>query len=114
MADSKVQPTTGVIQARAVFRNSDRSIMPGQYVRIFMEGDILKDAILIPQKKCVSHTTQKGSSVMALNAEDVVSEVPIEIIATVGDRYLVGNGLKAGDRIISEGLVRPGPAPRCA
>ncbi|MFG6374898.1 MAG: efflux RND transporter periplasmic adaptor subunit [Desulfovibrio sp.] len=108
--DSKVQPTTGVIQARAVFRNSDESIMPGQYVRIFMEGDILKDAILIPQK-CVS-TTQKGSSVMALNAEDVVSEVPIEIIATVGDRYLVGNGLKAGDRIISEGLVKARPGAK--
>ena len=99
-------------QARAVFRNSDGSIMPGQYVRIFTEGDILKDAILIPQN--AFPTTQKGSSVMALNAEDVVSEVPIEIIATVGDRYLVGNGLKAGDRIISEGLVKPGPAPRCA
>lgn len=108
--DSKVQPTTGVIQARAVFSNSDEAIMPGQYVRIYMQGDILKDAILIPQK-CVS-TTQKGASVMALNAEDVVSEVPIEIIATVGDRYLVGKGLKDGDRIISEGMIKARPGAK--
>lgn len=108
--DSKVQPDTGVIQARAVFDNSRGEIMPGQYVRIYMEGDILKEAILIPQK-CVS-TTQKGSSVMALNAEDVVSEVPISIIATVGDRYLVGEGLKGGERIVSEGIIKARPGSR--
>lgn len=108
--DSKVQPDTGVIQARAVFDNSKGEIMPGQYVRIYMEGDILKDAVLIPQK-CVS-TTQKGSSVMALNAEDVVSEVPISIIATVGDRYLIGEGLKGGERIVSEGIIKARPGSK--
>ena len=53
--DSQVQPTTGVIKARAVFPNAEGRIMPGQYVRLFVEGDILKNAILIPQK-CVVMT----------------------------------------------------------
>ena len=63
--DSQVQPSTGVIKARAVFANADGHIMPGQYVRLFMEGDVLTNAVLIPQK-CVL-LTQKGALVMALD-----------------------------------------------
>ncbi len=108
--DSQVQPTTGVIQARAVFANKNGAIMPGQYVRIYMKGDILKDAILIPQK-CVVHT-QKGSSVMMLDKDDVVSIVPVTIDATVGDRYLIQSGLAGGERIISEGIVKARPGSK--
>lgn len=108
--DSKVQPTTGVIQARAVFDNKNGAIMPGQYVRIYMDGDILTNAILIPQK-CVSHTA-KGDSVYVVGADDVVSAIPIEIGVTVGDRYLVTSGLKGGERIISEGLVKARPGSK--
>lgn len=108
--DSKVQPDTGVIQARAVFENPEGVIMPGQYVRIYMEGDILKDAILIPQK-CVIHT-QKGSSVMLVDKDDVVSVQPVEIGVTVGDRYLVDKGLTGGERIISEGIVKARPGSK--
>ena len=108
--DSQVQPTTGVIQARAVFTNADQSIMPGQYVRIYMSGDVLKNAILVPQK-CVS-ITQKGASVMALDKDDVVSIRPVTIGVTVGDQYLIDSGLQAGDRIISEGQVKARPGAK--
>lgn len=108
--DSQVQPTTGVIQARAVFENANGAIMPGQYVRLYMEGDVLKDAILIPQK-CVIHT-QKGSSVMTVDKDDVVAMVPVTIGVTVGDRYLVEKGLEGGERIISEGIVKARPGSK--
>lgn len=108
--DSKVQPDTGVIQARAIFENPNGIIMPGQYVRIYMEGDVLKDAILIPQK-CVIHT-QKGSSVMLVDKDDVVAVQPVEIGVTVGDRYLVDKGLEGGERIISEGLIKARPGAK--
>ncbi|MDR2573991.1 MAG: efflux RND transporter periplasmic adaptor subunit [Desulfovibrio sp.] len=119
--DSQVQPDTGVIKARAVFANAERKIMPGQYVRLFMEGDILKNAVLIPQK-CVL-LTQKGAVVMALDAENRVSAIPVSLNVAIGDKYLVDSGLEGGERIISEGLVkaRPGsqvrvfnPAPKTA
>lgn len=108
--DSKVQPTTGVIQARAIFQNPNGAIMPGQYVRIYMEGDILKDAILIPQK-CVMHT-QNGYSVLTLDKDNVVSLVPVEVGVTVGDRYLIDKGLEGGERIISEGLIKARPGSK--
>lgn len=108
--DSKVQPATGVIQARAVFSNQNGEIMPGQYVRIYMTGDILNNAILIPQK-CVAHTA-RGDSVMVVDKEDVVSIVPIDIAVTVGDRYLITKGLSGGERIISEGMVKARPGAK--
>ena len=105
--DSQVQPSTGVIKARAVFANADGHIMPGQYVRLYMEGDVLKNAVLIPQK-CVV-LTQKGSLVMGLDKDNKVYAIPVTLSVAVGDRYLVDSGLKGGERII-----RPGPEPRCA
>lgn len=108
--DSQVQPSTGVIQARAVFANADSSIMPGQYVRISIHGDILKNAVLIPQK-CVIHTNA-GSSVMTLDKDDVVSLVPVVVRATVGDRYLISQGLKGGERIVSEGIIKARPGSK--
>ena len=110
--DSQVQPGTGVIKARAVFANGDRSIMPGQYVRLFMEGDILPDAVLVPQK-CVM-LTQKGAMVMGVDKDNKVFPIPVTLGTSIGDRYLVESGLKGGERIISEGLVkaRPGTVVR--
>ena len=105
--DSQVQPTTGVIKARAVFPNAEGRIMPGQYVRLFVEGDILKNAILIPQKCVVM--TQKGAMVMGLDKDDKVYPIPITVTVAVGDKYLVGSGLKGGERIISEGIIKARP-----
>lgn len=105
--DSQVQPNTGVIKARAVFNNADHSIMPGQYVRLFMEGDILKNAVLVPQK-CVL-LTQKGSLVMGVDKDDKVYPIPVAIGVSVGDKYLVLEGLKGGERIISEGMIKARP-----
>lgn len=105
--DSQVQPTTGVIKARAVFSNADGGIMPGQYVRVRMEGDILKNAVLIPQK-CVM-LTQQGAQVMALDKDDKAFTVPVSLNVAVGDKYLVESGLVGGERIISEGLVKARP-----
>lgn len=108
--DSKVQPGTGVIQARAVFANKEGGIMPGQYVRIHMQGDVLTNAILVPQK-CVIQT-QKGTSVMLVDKDDIVSVGEVEVGATIGDRYLIDKGLEPGQRIISEGLVKARPGSK--
>ena len=80
--DSRVQPETGVVQARASFANSDGQIMPGQYVRIFMDGDVLVNAVLIPQKAVL--ITQKGSFVMTLDKDNVVGTQKVEVSETIG------------------------------
>ena len=108
--DSRVQPETGVVQARASFANSDGRIMPGQYVRIFMDGDVLVNAVLIPQKAVL--ITQKGSFVMTLDKDNVVGTRKVEVSETIGDMYLVDSGLKGGERIICEGMVKARPGAK--
>ena len=108
--DSQVQPTTGVIKARAVFDNSKGAIMPGQYVRLYMDGDTLKKAILIPQK-CVT-ITQKGAVVMAVDQENKVYPIPVVVSESIGQNYLVDQGLKGGERLIVEGLIKARPGAK--
>ncbi|MCR5814772.1 MAG: efflux RND transporter periplasmic adaptor subunit [Desulfovibrio sp.] len=108
--DSQVQATTGVIKARAVFDNDKGAIMPGQYVRLYMDGDILNKAILIPQK-CVT-ITQKGAVVLGVDKENTVYTLPVVISESIGQYYLVDAGLKGGERIISEGLIKARPGSK--
>lgn len=110
--DTQVDPNTGAIKARATFPNADNHMMPGQYVRIFMEGDILKNAILIPQKAVIM--TQKGSLAMIVTPENKIQPAPLKISFSIGENYLVEEGLKGGERIVLEGLVkaRPGATVR--
>ena len=108
--DSQVQPDTGVIKARAVFANKDGAIMPGQYVRLSMDGDVLKDAILIPQK-CVT-ITDKGPFVFAVDKENTVVLTPVVISESIGQSYLVDSGLKGGERLIVEGIIKARPGSK--
>ncbi len=105
--DTKVNPSTGAVQSRAEFTNKDGIILPGQYVRIFLEGAVLKDAILIPQKAVL--TTQKGTLVMIVNEQNIVEMRPIKIGTSIGQMYLIDEGLKAGEKIVLDGLVKARP-----
>ncbi len=101
---TQVDQTMGVIQMRATFDNSKGIILPGQYVRIFLEGAVLKNAILIPQKAVL--ITQKGPLVMVINKDNIVEMRPIQINMPVEQMYLLDGGLKDGERIVLEGLVK--------
>ena len=105
--DTQVDQTMGVVKARAQFPNDDDYVLPGQYVRLLMEGDMLKDAILIPQR-CVL-MTQKGTLVMVVGENNVVEMRPVKLGVSVGSNYYVEAGLKNGERIILEGLVKARP-----
>lgn len=108
--DSQVQADTGVIKARASFANSKNEIMPGQYVRIYMDGDVLTDAILIPQSAVM--ITQKGTFVMVVDSRNIVSPRAVKISDSIGDSYLVDEGLKDGERIVSTGLLKARPGSK--
>ncbi len=101
---TQVDQSMGVIQMRATFDNSDGIILPGQYVRIFLEGAVLKNATLIPQK-CVL-ITQQGPLVMVVNKDNIVEMRPIKITMPVEQMYLLEGGLEEGERIILDGLVK--------
>jgi len=104
-----VDPSTGSVTLRAVFPNPNQTLLPGMFVRAILEEGVDENAILIPQRG-VTRNPKGDALVMVVGAEEKVEPRPIKVVRTVGDSWLVGDGLKAGDRVILEGLqkARPG------
>jgi membrane fusion protein (multidrug efflux system) len=104
-----VDQSTGSVTLRAIFPNPKQTLLPGMFVRAILVEGVNEDAILIPQRG-VTRNPKGDALVMTVGAEDKVEPRPIKVIRTVGDSWLVSDGLKAGDRVILEGLqkARPG------
>ncbi|NTV49903.1 MAG: efflux RND transporter periplasmic adaptor subunit [Geobacteraceae bacterium] len=106
-----VDQSTGSVTLRAVFPNPRQALLPGMFVRAILVEGVNDNAILVPQRG-VTRNPKGDAVVMVVGAEEKVEPRPVKVVRTVGDSWLVGDGLKAGDRVILEGLqkARPGTA----
>lgn len=104
-----VDQSTGSITLRAIFPNPKQTLLPGMFVRAVLEEGVNEQAILAPQRG-VTRNPKGEAMVMVVGAEDKVEPRVIKVVRTIGDNWLVAEGLKAGDRVILEGLqkARPG------
>lgn len=104
-----VDQSTGSVTLRAVFPNPNQTLLPGMFVRAILEEGVDENAILIPQRG-VTRNPKGDALVMVVGAEEKVEPRTIKVVRTVGESWLVSDGLKAGDRVILEGLqkARPG------
>jgi len=104
-----VDQSTGSITLRAIFPNPKQTLLPGMFVRAILEEGVSEQAILVPQRG-VTRNPKGDAVVMVVGAEEKVEQRPIKVVRTVGDNWLVSEGMKAGDRVIVEGLqkARPG------
>ena len=104
-----VDPGTGSVTLRAVFPNPDQVLLPGMFVRAQLVAGLKSEAILVPQQG-VTRNTKGDPTAMVVNAESKVEVRPIKTERAVGNRWLVGEGLQPGDRVITEGLqfIQPG------
>ncbi|QGN36942.1 multidrug efflux RND transporter periplasmic adaptor subunit AcrA [Klebsiella oxytoca] len=108
-SDVTVDQTTGSITLRAIFPNPDHTLLPGMFVRARLEEGVNPDAILVPQQG-VTRTPRGDASAMVVGEGDKVEVRQITATQAIGDKWLVTEGLKTGDRVIVTGLqkVRPG------
>ncbi|WP_243395742.1 efflux RND transporter periplasmic adaptor subunit [Sphingomonas oleivorans] len=106
--DMSVDENTGTVSLRAQFPNPQRYLLPGQFVRARIEGGTTQGGLLVPQRAV--QVSPKGASVMVVGRDDVAMARPIEVGDLQGDNWVVRSGLKAGERVIVNGLqkVRPG------
>lgn len=107
-SDVTVDQSTGSITLRAVFPNSRRDLLPGMYVRAVLEEGGEDGAILAPQQG-VSRDAKGNPTALVVGAENKVELRVLKTRRTVGDQWLVSEGLKAGDRLIVDGLQRIAP-----
>lgn len=110
-SDVTVDQSTGSITLRAVFPNPQHRLLPGMFVRARIDEGIQPDAILVPQQG-VTRTPRGDATVLVVNEQNNVESRTVVAPQAFGDRWLVTQGLKNGDRVIVSGLqkVRPGIA----
>ena len=94
---------------RAVFPNPDRILLPGMFVHAQLVAGSRSDAILAPQQG-VTRNPRGQAVAMLVTDDNKVEQRIIQTERTVGNRWLVSDGLNVGDRLITEGLhmVQPG------
>lgn len=111
-SEAQVDQTTGSVTLRALFANPGRTLLPGMYVTARLVQAVDQMAVLAPQQ-AVTRDEKGAPSAMVVSADGKSAQVrPIQTSRVVGDKWLVTAGLKPGDRLITEGLVKlRGPGP---
>ncbi|BEV71671.1 multidrug efflux RND transporter periplasmic adaptor subunit MexA [Paludibacterium sp. THUN1379] len=107
--DVTVDPSTGSVTLRAQFPNPKHALLPGMFVRARLVEGVNEKAILVAQD-LISHNEKGQAVAMVVGAGDKVEARVVETPRAVGNRWLVSQGLKPGDRLIVDGLqyIRPG------
>lgn len=108
-SDVKVDESTGSITLRAIFPNPKHLLLPGMFVRARIDEGVQPDAILVPQQG-VTRTPRGDATVLVVNDKNQVESRTVVAPQAIGDRWLITEGLKNGDRVIVSGLqkARPG------
>jgi membrane fusion protein (multidrug efflux system) len=107
-SDVTVDQNTGTIALRAVFPNPAGDLLPGMYVRAVLEEGMDEKAILVPQM-AVTRDTKGNPTALVIGADDKVELRVLQTQRVVGDKWLVSEGLKAGDKLIVDGLQKIAP-----
>jgi len=105
--DSLITRGTGTVSARAVVANPDQKLLPGQFVRVRVDGLVYPKALSVPERAMTQGP--KGTAVMLVNAEGMAEERPVRAGTTANGRWLILDGLKEGEQVIVEGLAKVMP-----
>lgn len=110
-SDVTVDPSTGSQLLRMVFPNPRHILLPGMYVRAIVEEGVAEKAILVPQQG-VTRDPKGNALAMVVDGSGKVEQRTLKVDRAIGSKWLVLEGLNAGDRVILEGLqkIRPGMA----
>jgi membrane fusion protein (multidrug efflux system) len=102
--DRQVKTSTGTILVTAVLANPGSILRPGFFARARVTANVLKDAVVVPQR-AVSEI--QGSYQLALIGADGKAEIrPVKMGARTGTDWVVTSGLKAGEKVIVEGIQK--------
>jgi membrane fusion protein (multidrug efflux system) len=107
-SDVTVDPSTGNFLLRAIVPNPRLLLLPGMYVRAILNEGLLTQALLAPQVGITRDAKGNGSA-MVVNRGGKVEARSVRVSRTLGDQWLVEEGLSAGDRLIVEGLQKVQP-----
>jgi membrane fusion protein (multidrug efflux system) len=106
-SDVRVSGQTGTSDARAVIENPEGKLRPGQFVRVTLSGATRPEAVLVPQRAVLEGP--QGKFVYVVDEKSAAQPRPVEVGEWAGSDWIITGGLKAGDQVIIDGVMRIGP-----
>ncbi len=108
-SEVSVDPTTGSFALRVVVPNPEHILLPGMYVRAIVGTGTRQSGLLVPQQG-IARDPKGHTSAMVVGQDGKVEVRTVRVSQAIGDKWLVEEGLAAGDKVIVEGLqkVQPG------
>lgn len=108
--DTKVDTSTGTIQIRGVFENTDGYIIPGLFARMRLPINTMEDALLVPDVALSSD--QRGDFVYVVDDKDTVHYQQVTTGPKVDELRVIKSGLSGNDRVIVNGIQRARPGAK--
>jgi membrane fusion protein (multidrug efflux system) len=102
--DNKVDMTTGTVTLRATFQNPDNRLIHGDFVNVKLFANAPVNVPVVPQ--VAVQENQEGKYVYVLGEDNIPQLTYIVVQGQTGDKWIVKDGLKVGDRIIIEGVSK--------
>lgn len=106
-SDLLISPDTGASEMRARFANPAGLLHPGQLVRIRLEGAQRRNAFRVPQRAVLEGP--QGRFVYVVGAENKAEVRPVSVSSWDAGHSVISSGLKAGDQVIVDGVIKLGP-----
>ena len=105
--DNGVDSTTGTVTLKARFDNADRQLWPGQFVRVELQLFSDPAAVLVPSQAV--QTSQTGTFVFTIDDKGKAVMRPVTAGRMVGELTVIEQGLKAGERVVTDGQGKLAP-----
>lgn len=109
-SDPSLDAATGTLRTRGTFPNTDRSLLPGMFVRMRIPVAEKAKALLVPERAL--GTDQSGAYVLVVDREGKVEYRPVKTGVSINDLRVVEGQLSASDQVIVEGLLRARPGAK--
>ena len=100
--EPEVEISTRTLQVRALAENKDGKLLPGTFANVELPLDIIKDAIVVPSESIIP--VQDGKKVL-ISINGKVKEIKVETATRTDATILVLSGLKAGDTLLTTGVM---------
>lgn len=108
-SDVRVNPSTGTREARAELPNPNGgALRPGQFVRVLLKGANLPNAVTVPQR-AVLESPRGGKFVYVVDEKGTAQPRPVEAGEWSGEDWVITSGLKQGEKVITDGVMKLGP-----
>ncbi|HUQ24258.1 MAG TPA: efflux RND transporter periplasmic adaptor subunit [Burkholderiales bacterium] len=105
--DVRISATTGTRESRAEVPNPDGLLRPGQFVRVVLRGATYPNSVTVPQRAVLEGP--QGKFVYVVNEKSAAEPRPVQAGEWSGEDWIITSGLKEGDRVIVDGVMKLGP-----